>query len=467
MPRLPDTPCYANQRLETMKREDLKAIQFKMALYRLEWAFAKSPFYRKKFKAAGITSIKDDIKSWDDFYKKVPFVDKAELVEDEVNHPPFGTKLTVPPEQIVHLSSTGGTSGQGAESFPMTKFEWNRWAASAGGYWTGFYWSGLRKGGVSPAVFGMGISGGTRNMHESAVKAGALGLVVGTYPTEEKLKYMKKYSMTWLYTLPSYLNVLATTAERLGMKPAEDFPRLQGIAVPGETFPINWAMRMEEVWNCKVNEFYGNTQTGAIIAFCCEKGAVPNGKRGKMHLNEFDTLVEIINPDTNEHVRAGEDGEMVLTSFNKVAVPYIRYRTRDKARYLPYTECDCGRTWDIIEAGSVGRLDDMIKIKGMNVWPQAVEEVMFAHEVVDDFQAQIFTDEKSGQTDIIINIALKGKGLNYGKDEKNKLFAQITEDVRRKVGVGMKVKEVLRSELPDASEGYQKVRRFIDARKMS
>jgi len=449
-----------------MKREEIKAIQFKMLQYRLEWAFAKSPLYQKKYKAAGITSIKDDIKNWDDFHKKVPFIDKAELVGDEDNHPPFGTKLAVPPEKLVHLSSTGGTSGQGAESFPMTKFEWNRWAASAGGYWTGFYWSGLRKGGVSPAVFGMSIAGGTRNMYESSVRAGALSLNIGTYTTEQKLEYMKKYSITWLYTLPSYLNALATTAEKLGMKPSVDFPRLQGISLPGETFPINWAMRMEEVWNCKLNEFYGNTQTGAIIAHTCEKGAVPNGKRGMMHLNEFDTLVEILNPDTGEHVRPGEEGEIVLTSFNKVAVPYIRYRSRDKAKYLPYTECDCGRTWDILEAGSVGRLDDMVKIKGVNVWPNAIEEVMFAHGEVDDFQTRIFTDEKTGQTDIIISAALKGKGLTYSEDEKKKLFAKLTEEIRAKVGVGMKVQEVPRKALPDSGDSYQKVRRFKDERKM-
>jgi len=466
MPRLPDTPCYVNARIETMEREELKRIQFKILKYRLEWSYAKSPFYRKKFQEAGINSIEKDIKSWDDFSKKIPFTEKAELIENEAGNPPYGTKLAVAPEKIVHLSSTGGTSGQGAESFPMTKFEWSRWAASLGGYWTGFYWSGLRKGGVSPALFGMAIAGGTRNMHESAVKAGALSLILGTYPTEEKLRYMKKYSVTWIYSLPSYLNALVTAAEGLGMDPKKDFPRVQGISLPGETFPINWAQRMEEWWNCKVYEFYGNTQTGAVIAHCCEKGAVPEGKRGLMHLNELDTVVEILDPETGEHVKPGEEGEIVLTCLYKLSIPYIRYRSRDKAKYLPYTACDCGRTWDILEAGSVGRLDDMIKIKGVNVWPGAVESVIFEQEVVDEFQAHIFTEKKKGQTEIVIDVALKGKGLEYSAEKKKQLFAEITDRIRKKVGVGMKVREVPRSELPDTALTYQKVRRFKDERDM-
>src|SRR5690606_9431356 len=147
------------------------------------------------------------------------------------------------------------------------------------------------------------------------------------------------------------LNGMATLCRELGIVPEKAFPDLSFIMVSGESWPVEWVLRMQELWQAKITEVYGSTQLNAAYgAACCAAGAVVDGERGSNHLFEWTTLYEVIDPQTGEHVAPGEPGELVITHLDKQASPIMRFRSGDRVTYYPYTRCRCGRQLDVLEA---------------------------------------------------------------------------------------------------------------------
>jgi phenylacetate-CoA ligase len=239
------------------------------------------------------------------------------------------------------------------------------------------------------------------------------------------------------------------------------FPTLKSITVATEAFPVSWAQEVEEIWGTRLHEMYGSTQGAGLVAVSCEKGAIrPNGERGSLHVAEQYFLAEVLDPATGRHVRAGEEGEVILTSLDQEASPVIRFRTRDRVRFLTYDRCDCGRPLNIWESGTITRYDDMLKIRGMNVWPSAVDGVVFAHKEADEYVGRVAIDQE-GKEQVVVSLALKSEAAGLAPAERAGLLGRIGEELKAATGVSMELQEVRRAELPTFEF---KSRRWIDER---
>ncbi|MFQ5904020.1 MAG: phenylacetate--CoA ligase family protein, partial [Candidatus Binatia bacterium] len=281
---------------------------------------------------------------------------------------------------------------------------------------------------------------------QGMIKMGLIPLQTFGVDSETKLHLMKRFRPHYLTLTTAYALRLMLLAKQMGFDPKRDFPNLKGISIAGESYPIPLARGLEEFWDTRIHEFYGITQGGTIIAFTCEYGVARNGERGAMHLLDPYYYIEVIDPDTLKPVGPGEEGEAVITTLYREGSPVVRSRTRDKVRYLPHDYCPCGRPYGIWEAGNISRYDDMMKIKGTNVWPAMVDGVLFSYTEVDEYGGHVWIDEQ-GREGVLIRLALKPTS-SLTIDERERLLQELSRELLKRTGVSMELKVVPRDELP-------------------
>jgi len=440
-------------KLESMSREELKEYQWKRLKYQLEFVWKNNRFFRKRFEEQGITP--DDIKTPEDYARKVPLMEKKDLVADQTEHPPYGERLGMPLDRVVQTHITSGTSGLGQEVYGCTRAD----VEHLGGTWAiNYYWLGIRPG---DAVFHFWpiatMTAGMAAMR-GLMQLGARYFLAAFFDTKTKLDYMKRFDPKAILTVPPYLTTLTETASELGYDFKRDFPSLEAIMVAAGAYPVSWVEEMEETWGAAIYEHYGSTQKGAAIAMSCEAGVLDE-KRGRrlMHLLEPFVYAEVINREKGEPVKPGEAGELVITPLEREASPLLRFATADKVILRSHEDCPCGRPFSGIEAGVIERYDDMIKMKGMNVWPSAIDSVVFAHKEVFDYRGRVFMNEKGKET-VAMRVEFK-KGIS--KEKKRKWLESIAGRVQEKVGIRMNVEE----SSPESIERVQfKGKRWIDER---
>ena len=239
------------------------------------------------------------------------------------------------------------------------------------------------------------------------------------------------------------------------------FSRLKALSVAGETYPKEWASFIEKFWGVKLHELYGCTQASGWMGGTCENGAMINGdKRGKIHLAEFSIYCEVLNPETGIHVKSGEEGELVITTLFREGSPLIRFRMADKVRFFTYKECNCGRMLNAIEAGTVSRYDDMIKVKGNNIWPETVDSIIFSKDEIEEYVGRAYIDE-SGKENVEIKVAMK-ENIKINEKEKKNLIVEMRKTLKQKTNVDMEIVLVQRNALPLFEF---KARRWKDERK--
>jgi phenylacetate-CoA ligase len=180
-----------------------------------------------------------------------------------------------------------------------------------------------------------------------------------------------------------------------------------------------------------------------------------------MHVFEWLNYTEVVDPDTGAPVAPGEEGEIVLTNLDIQGSPVLRFSTRDRGRWFPHDACDCGRPWHCIEAGGVGRYDDMLKIRGNNVWPLTVDQVVFAHPEVAEYAGRVFVDG-AGRTEVEIRLALKAAALGLAPAAQERLLAALRDGIKERTNVQMQLRVVPAAELP---QYLYKARRWTDERK--
>lgn len=340
--------------MECMDRESMKKLQLERLQQTVKNCYENVPFYRKKFDEMGIKP--EDIKTLDDI-TKLPFTTKYDL-RDEY---PFGLNA-VPMDKIVRIHASSGTTGKPVVG-TYTEKDLENWAEGAARV--------LAVGDVGPGdvvqvSYGYGLFTGGLGAHDAAAHLGAVQLPTSSGNSEKQVMLMKDFGTTTLCCTPSYALRLCETMEKLGIK-KEDLKLRYGFF---GAEPWTWGIRreLEEKMGIKAIDLYGLTEmSGPGVGGECEY-------QDGTHIWEDMFYPEIINPETLEPVAPGEEGELVFTSLTKEAMPIIRYRTRDLT-HLIYEPCKCGRT--AIRMGKIlGRSDDMLIIRGVNVFPSQIEAVL-------------------------------------------------------------------------------------------
>lgn len=350
---------YWDAALETQPRADWDALKLQLLQKHLAHAYANSPYYRASFDAAGVHP--DSVRSLDDI-RRFPFITKQTLRERQQAVEPFGDLVAVPERDIVYISASSGSTGVPTAS-PFSASDFDDWIDyEARQFWS----SGLRPEDryAHSLNFSLFVGG---PCVLGAQKLGALSIHAGTVPSERLLAILRQFQVTAIWTTPSYAWYLGETALKEGIDPRRDLAvkRIFVAGEPGGSIPET-RQRIEALWGASVYDYYGLSDIFGSCAGMCEE------KNG-LHWAEDHIHVEVLHPGTNEPVEEGARGELVLTTLKKTARPMIRFRTGDIVSFTS-EPCGCGRT-SIRLQGVHGRLDDMLIIKGVNLFPSDVEAI--------------------------------------------------------------------------------------------
>jgi phenylacetate-CoA ligase len=394
------------------------------------------------------------------FCERFPLSTKADFLNDQLKRPPFGTRLGIAREKVALVNMTGGTSGQGQEIYGRSQADIHMLGYLHALPW---YMAGLRSGDIAvncvPAggmtTGGWGPGEGMRILGATAFHMG------GNLSTDAKIDLMLKLGdVNFIYASTNYLHTLTMSLLKRGMSPKKEFPAMRAIFIAAEGYPTEWIESVEAHWGCRVHEGYGSTQCCGFGASTGSHGAMnSDGSRGHMRLFEWEHLFEILNPETLKPVESGEIGEIVVTNLSIQGSPVIRFRTGDAARFIGWREARPGSSCNAIECGTIGRFDDMLKIRGNNVWPLAVDAAVFSHAEIADYAARVFTHD--GKTEVEVRVALNDTANKLSTLQLENLLSVVRQSIKQNTNVWMDVALISRSELPEFS---YKARRWKDER---
>ena len=378
-------------------------------------------FWRAAWARAGVRRP-GDVKSWDDFHR-LPCTTKRDLVEDQAAHPPFGTNLTYSLERYVRVHQTSGTTGTPLRWLD-TQASWDWWAHCWRFVLAG---AGLGPGDRVYFPFSFGLFIGFWAGFEGARTLGAMAIPGGGVDSVARLATIQALAATALVCTPSYALHLAETARERGVDVAALPVRATVHAgEPGAGIAAVRA-RIEAAWSARAFDHAGMTEMGAY-GYECEAQA-------GLHVNESEFIAEVLDPATQQPAR---EGELVLTNLGRLGSPVIRYRTGDRVRVAD-APCACGRTFLRLPGGILGRLDDMLILRGVNVFPSAVEGIVRRFASVDEFQIEVFRAGELDEARILIEV---------GAGDAAETCAALQEALRAGLGLRLPVAAAAPRSLP-------------------
>ncbi|MCQ2474400.1 MAG: phenylacetate--CoA ligase [Clostridia bacterium] len=429
---------YYQKEIETMPREELKKLQSERLAAQIKHVYENVPYYRQKMDEKGVTP--DDIKSVDDLHK-LPFISKADLRESY----PYGL-LAVPLKDCVRIHSTSGTTGKRVVAF-YTQHDVDLWEDCCA---RAIMATGATNEDVCQVCYGYGLFTGGAGLHGGSHKAGCLTLPMSSGNTERQLQFMSDLGTTVLCCTPSYAAYIAETATETGA--INDIHLRAGI-FGAEAWTEEMRREIETKLGIKAYDIYGLTElSGPGVAFECSE-------QHGMHINEDHFIAEIIDPVTEEVLPYGEKGELVFTSITKEAFPMIRYRTKDIC-VLNAEPCACGRT-HIRMAKPMGRSDDMLIIRGVNVFPSQIESVLLNNGMPANYR--IIVDRVNNTDTFDIDVEMPVDFMSDTVSDIEKKEKQLVSALKSMLGIMAKVHLVAPKTIT-RSEG--KAVRIIDNRKL-
>ncbi|MGO8697148.1 MAG: phenylacetate--CoA ligase family protein [Limisphaerales bacterium] len=423
--------------METLNRPALEALQLKRLRNTVE-RLARVPFYQRKFAETAMTP--EAIQSPEDI-RRLPFTNAVDLRE---NYP--DGLLAIPREEVLRLHTSSGTTGKPKAVF-FTKTDIDNAAELIA---RAFCMTGVTRHDVFQNMMGYGLFTGGLMMHYGAEKLGCMVIPAGPGPSERQLMLMQDFGTTVIHVTPSYAFYFADFLEKKGIEARRDL-RLRRAFIGAEPYTEETRIKIETALGIDVYNSYGLTEmNGPGVAFECE------GKCG-MHIWEDNFVVEVINPATDKPVKEGETGELVLTSINREAMPLLRYRTHDLTSLLP-GPCACGRTHRRIRR-ITGRSDDMLIVRGVNIFPQQIERVLMGMpQIGRNYQIQL-----EGLDELTVKVELAPSSFDGQVGHLAQLQNLVAEKLRAEIWVRPKVDLVAAGSLP-VTEG--KAKRVIDKRSL-
>ncbi len=409
-------------------RQILEADQLARLSKLLSTLHQSNPFYSKKMDEAG---VRLPLAGLSEFFSSFPFTTKQEVVEDQAKHPPYGTNLTYPLERYTRFSQTSATTG--------TPLRWldtpESWA------WMVENWMQVLRVAKAEAgepvffAFSFGPFLGFWVGFDAAQKLGCLCIPGGGMSSVARLQAILDNQVKILCCTPTYAIRLADVAEEENI----DLGRSSIRAIitggePGSSIPATRS-RIEKSWpGARVYDHHGMTEIGPVSYECPKKACV-------LHVIESAFIPEIIDPETGQPVDAGETGELVLTNLGRTGSPLLRYRTGDMVRTGDADQCVCGSYDLALEGGVLGRSDDMVVVRGVNVYPGAVEDVIRSFQEVAEYRVEILSDRTLGEIRIQVESVSNG-------ENNHKLAAQIEKALRASLSLRIPVETVPFGTLP-------------------
>ena len=431
---------YYQPDIECMPYEDMVRLQNERLVDQVRHVYKNVPYYRKKMDEKGVTP--DDIKSTEDL-RKLPFLTKDDLRDAY----PYGL-LAIPVEDAVRIQSTSGTTGRRVVAF-YTQHDIDLWEdccaraiAAAGG----------TKKDVVQVSYGYGLFTGGPGLNGGSHKIGSLTLPMSSGFTDRQIQFMCDLGATILCCTPSYAEFLAETIEESGLR---DKISLKAGIFGAEAWSGEMRARLEEKMGIKAYDIYGLTEiSGPGVSFEC-------ADQTGMHINEDHFIAEVIDPVSGEVLPLGEKGEIVFTCITKQAFPLLRYRTRDIC-VLSRDECSCGRTL-VKMSRLMGRSDDMLIIKGVNVFPSQIETVLIGYGLSANYQLIVDRVNHSDTLEVRVELTpemFSGSGTVRAVEKHER---ELREKIKGILGISAKV-TLVNPKTITRSEG--KAVRVIDNRKI-
>lgn len=425
---------FFDHALETMPPKAIEALQIEKFRSMFKKIYGHNRFYTEKFDSAGIDH--EAIQNVNDM-AQIPLTNKEELIKAQQDKPPFGSNATFPESAYSRFHQTSGTTGKPLRVLD-TPESWDWWGRCWGFVLTG---AGLTENDRLFVPFSFGPFIGFWAALEGARIINTMMIPGGGRNSLERLHLMKELGVTAICCTPTYALRLAEVAQEAEFDLNEIPLRISILSgEPGANVPAT-KTRVESVWNVKSYDHAGASEVGAH-SFECE--IQPNGT----HVNESEFIVEVLNPDTLEPVSEGEQGELIITNLGRIGFPVIRYRTGDLVR-LNHEPCKCGRTFPRFEGGVLGRVDDMVVVRGINVFPSAIENLIRRSDEVEEFRITVSTVKQMGHLSIELDLKKYADPENAKKD--------VYQQIRNELSLSSEIKVVPHGSLPRFE---MKARRF-------
>ena len=428
---------YFEPDLETAPREVLHWIQSRRLVKMVENCYNNVPLYKKRFDEMGL--LPGDIKSIDDIHK-LPFTYKTDLRDNY----PFGM-IAVPKEQLVRIHASSGTTGK-QTVVGYTKNDIDVWAKGAA---RALVAAGATKSDYIHVSYGYGLFTGGLGLHYGAEMLGATAIPVSSGNTKRQVDILRDYGSDFLCCTPSYAMYIGETVRDMGIDPKT--LKLRGGIFGAEAWSENMRREIEKILDIKAYDIYGLSEiAGPGVSFECKE-------QTGMHINEDFFYPEIIDPKTGEQLPDGEYGELVFTCIGKEALPILRYRTRDICK-LSHKPCACGR--NLVKMSKPrGRTDDMLIIRGINVFPSQVEHVLLSLNMEPNYQ--IIVDRKNNLDTMEVQVEMSDQMFSDKVRNLEAVEHNIAATLQSTLNIAAKIRLVEPKSLP-RSEG--KAKRVIDKR---
>jgi phenylacetate-CoA ligase len=421
--------AFLDRARETAPAETLRDGQWARLAAGLSEIWGSNPFWRARLRSAGLGDPRD-LGTWEDF-TRLPRLTKSELAADQAGAPPFGTNLTYPLPLYVRVFQTSGTTGPPIR-WLETEASWSWWARS----WAFvFRAAGLGPGDRLFFPFSFGLFVGFWAGLEGARTIGAMAVPGGGQDSSMRLHAMRELGATALVCTPSYALHLAEVARARGIDTtALGIRTTVHAGEPGAGIPAV-RQRLESVWHARAYDHAGMTEVGAYAFECAAQSG--------LHVNELEFIAEVLEPETGRPVAPGEVGELTLTNLGRWGSPVLRYRSGDRVR-VAAEACPCGRTFVRLEGGILGRVDDMLTVRGVNLFPSALEGIVRRFAVVDEFQIEVFRRGVLDEVRVLLEIDGSGRSAVTVPET----VGGIAEAIRRDLGIRIEVVAVPARSLP-------------------
>jgi len=418
--------------VETLPINELQALQTKRLKKLVKYVYQTNQYYKKTFDSLKLKP--DDIKTLQDL-EKIPFLTKQQLRE----YYPFGMMCTQQ-DDIVEVHASSGTTGKPVVG-PYTRNDVELWAeVMARSLWA----NGLRPADIMQNSYGYGLFTGAHGFEKGAQKIGATVITISSGNTKRQVDIMKDFGSTALACTPSYSLYIAEVAEEQGLDPQTDFNLRHGL-FGAEAWSEEMRENIQKRWGIVAHEHYGLTE---IIG----PGVVSECEHNRLHVNADHFYPEIIDPKTGETLPYGEDGELVFTTLTKEAFPAIRFRTRDLAS-LSDEPCECGRTLPI-QSRIKGRSDDMMKVKGVIVFPSQIEAALMQVQGVSD-NYQIVKSKKGDMYSLSVEV--EPSENRYKEGDLDSLEKQAEDEIYSILNLHVPVKAIPPKTIPRSTGKAKRV----------